>query len=137
VELVTGSLNNATLLGCVPDIAAWYLLFGMECLVVEYGWGSDQQKLWTAIDVNVEGLTQFVARSVDEGGFVPGSSDLLISDRLKTLQFRLCHESDIHVESDNLAAMQLIERQWSIKGIQVYTVKNGKRQTGNSVQCSA
>lgn len=118
MEVVSGNLDEVQMVDEVPEIMKLLSSNGLDDLVVEYGWGSrvDPDKMWTGIDVKTTDLSNFVQRSINEGMYSPGKADLIIADKGRSAQFRLCHESDIHLESDNQLLLDQIGKHWVAKG---------------------
>jgi hypothetical protein len=118
MEVVSGQLSENQILEEVPEIVKLLGRSGLEDVLVEYGWGSrtDTDKLWLDIELQLRELQTFVETSVKEGIFLPGKSDLIIQDKLKTVKFTLCHESDIHLLSDDQPILDLTVRHWREKG---------------------
>jgi hypothetical protein len=61
-----------------------------------------------------------VVQSEQKGIFRLGQCDLHIEDRQKTLEFLLCHESDIHFASADQRLVEQIISLWHAKGIALY-----------------
>jgi hypothetical protein len=129
MEIVTGTLTPAQILGEVPEIAHLLLSNGVEEIVIEYGWGSNlpQDQLWNTIPLRTDDLSSFIDSSTRAGIFSPGSADLIIQDSLRTITFRLCHESDIHLVTEVPAILDSTISHWTKRGFSIYrSVETGK-----------
>ena len=117
MKIGTGPITGSQVLDEVHEIATLLRSSGIEDLAVYYGWGSrlEINQLWTPIDIKVEDLPAFVRDSVEQGIFSPGNSDLIIEDKAGSVKFLLCHESDIHLTTENLKLIEETKRHWSEK----------------------
>jgi hypothetical protein len=122
VELVTVMLSKEQLLGQIPEISAIFMSLGVDMLFVEYGWGADlpQDELWKEISVPTDQLGIFVESSIAKRFFTPGVADLHISDENKIVQFKLCHEADIHLTTQDQTVLNRVAHEWTKEGIQGY-----------------
>jgi hypothetical protein len=118
MEIVTRRLNAAQLLAEIPEIVEMFRLNGLEHLTVEFGWGSGQaiDQCWYPHLVSLVDLESFIQRRLNEDVFLPGQSDLFIRDSTNVVEFLLCHESDIHLRTENAAIAKMIEQAWDRKG---------------------
>lgn len=119
MELVTEELSREQLLGQVPRIAEVFSSMGVETVVVEPGWGSSVNtgELWNESEISTNDLDKFVQASVKAGVFNPGMSDLFIMNRDRTAQFKLCHESDIHLATEDQELCDRVARLWIENGL--------------------
>jgi hypothetical protein len=118
MELVSGLLNAKQLLAEVPEIVDLLRSAGVEEAIVVFGWGSklSADQLWGENRVRVDDLPAFVQSGADAGTFVPGAADLIIRDSAQILEFRLCHESDIHLVTDDEAILDRTTQRWAERG---------------------
>lgn len=118
MEIVTKELSAAQILGEIPAIVRAFRRMGLGELTVVFGWasGCEVDRWWQPHFVTLAGLESFVRQHVEEGVFLPGESDLHICDRANTVEFLLCHESDIHLRTENAAIAETIEQAWDRKG---------------------
>lgn len=115
---VTGRLTPAQLLDEVPEIVKLIQTTGIKHLVVEFGSGCklEPNQLWQEIDVGLIDLVAFVQDSIEKGIFSPGQADLVLQDRDRSFECVFCHESDIHLMSDDNAIITGATRRWMDKG---------------------
>ncbi len=118
MKIGSGPITSSQVLDEVPEIAKLLRSNGIEDAIVYYGWGTrlEINQLWSPIEVKVEDLPAFVRDSVAQGIFSPGNSDLIIEDKARTLNFLLCHESDIHLMTENQKLINETNRHWSEMG---------------------
>jgi hypothetical protein len=115
---VTGPLTPAQLLDEVPEIVKLLQTIGIKYLVVEFGSGCklEPNQLWQEIDVGLIDLVAFVQDSIEKGIFSPGRADLVLQDRDGSFECVFCHESDIHLMSDDSAIITGATTRWMDKG---------------------
>jgi hypothetical protein len=96
--------------GCCERIGVMY---GVGCRI-EWGelWGEKKIQIQTAY------LDEWIADSIRRGVYSPGDSDLFIFDHDR-LTVRLCHESDIHVDSAEPELNRKCTTRWIEKGFRV------------------
>jgi hypothetical protein len=118
MKFVTGPLTPAQLLEEVPEIVKLLQATGLENLVVEYGSGCNPGpgQLWQDIEVPVRDLVAFIQQSIEKGIYSPGQADLILQDRNGNFECLLCHESDIHLATDDDAILTQAARRWMEKG---------------------
>jgi hypothetical protein len=115
MELVSGTLTPEQMLDQIPEISEIFSSLAVETLFVEFGWGSNEQ--WTTTQIHTKELCTFVKESMSRSAFIPGASDLFIRDGGQTGQFKLCHESDIHLVTENQALGDRVATLWNKEGL--------------------
>jgi hypothetical protein len=125
VEFHTQQLDNAKLAAQLRLIAELCVEFDPSGLDVSYGWacklGIDD--LYKDHRVESDRLLDFVEESTDRGIFILGQSDLYIHGAGVGFSFRLCHESDIHFESTDLALASRVVSVWKAAGLSVHEIE--------------
>ena len=118
MKIGSGPITSRQVLDEVLEIVRLLRASGIEDVIVYYGWGSrlEINQLWSPININLDNLPAFVRDSVEKGVFSPGNSDLIIEDKAGTLTFLLCHESDIHLMTENRNLIDETKRHWREKG---------------------
>ena len=86
-------------------------------------------QLWRPTEIGTLELDVFVRHSEQEGIFKFGRCDLHIEDQHKKLEFRLCHESDIHFESAERPLVDQVIALWQSKGFTLYVSPGPKGST--------
>jgi hypothetical protein len=115
---VTGPLTAVQILDEVPEIVNLLQANGIESLTVEYGWGCklEASRLWQDIEVRLQDLVAFIRSSIEQGIYSPGQADLVLQDRDRTFECLFCHESDIHLVTDDGGLITQATRRWMDKG---------------------
>src|SRR6185295_17819842 len=115
---VTGPLTPVQILDEVPEIVKLLQSSGIENLMVEYGWGCklESSRLWQDIEVRLQDLVAFIRHSIEDGIYSPGQADLVLQDRDRTFECLFCHESDIHLVTDDDGLITEATRRWIDKG---------------------
>jgi hypothetical protein len=118
MEIVSKELTAAQLLAEIPAIVEAFRHMGLEELTVVFGWasGCETDRWWQPRFVTSAGLESFIRQHVEERIFLPGNSDLHICDRANIVEFLLCHESDIHLRTEDAATAVTIGQAWDRKG---------------------
>jgi hypothetical protein len=122
-EVCTEPLSIDQLRESLSEMTEFLLSVGHNHVSVTYGWGCNlpADQLWLPAQIDTAQLESFVQQSVRNGVFVFGCSDLHIEDPQKTLEFRLCHESDIHFGSDDPRLLELVINLFKQKGRTLYS----------------
>jgi hypothetical protein len=91
-------------------------------LILSYGWAChiDHDELWRNRPVATTDLPDFVDRAISAGIYIPGNSDLFISDSAQRFQFLLCHESDIHFKTESPRLFDSVRSEWLARGYTGY-----------------
>ena len=118
MKCVTGTLTPTQLLEEVPEIVKLLQASGIENLVVEYGWGCKPGSgdLWQDIEIPLRDLVAFIQESIEKGIYSPGQADLVLQDRGGNFECLLCHESDIHLATEDDGILTQAARRWMDKG---------------------
>ena len=83
-----------------PDLG---LMYGVGCHI-------QADELWKEVRIPRSSLPDWINRSIQAGIYRPGESDLFICDG-ERVTVRLCHESDIHIETaDPTLVRQCVDR---------------------------
>jgi hypothetical protein len=111
---VTGPLTPRQLLDEVPEILQLLQASGIDRLLVEYGSGCKVKpgQLWQDIEIRPPELIAFLRASIEQGIYSPGEADIMLLDRDWTFECLLCHESDIHLVSQDDALITAAARRW-------------------------
>jgi hypothetical protein len=127
-EARTEPLDVARLRARVPEIAQLLNDWRFERVDATYGYGCNlpMNQLWQATEIDAMHLDAFVTDGVRSGIIKIGSCDLHIEDREKTIEFRICHESDVHFESTNKGLVDQVVKLWLGEGFTVYVAEGPK-----------
>ncbi len=82
-----------------------------------YGWACnlDFDVLWKPKDIAVANLYDWIKRSIQDGVYEPGQSDIFIEAR-ELLKVKLCHEADIHIATETAAIIEKCASRWLRQG---------------------
>lgn len=118
MKCVTGPLTPTQLLEEVPEIVRLLESGGIQDLLVEYGSGCklEADQLWQEIQIRSMDLVAFIQSSIEKGIYSPGQSDLVLQDRDRSFECLFCHESDIHLATDDDGILTQAARRWMDKG---------------------
>ncbi len=118
MKCVTGHLTPTQLLEEVPEIVRLLECGGIEELLVEYGSGCKLQadQLWQEIQIRSIDLVAFIQSSIEKGIYSPGEADLVLQDRDRSFECLFCHESDIHLATDDDGILTQAAQRWMDKG---------------------
>lgn len=118
MKCVSGPLTPAQVLEELPEIVNLLRLGGIEELLVEFGSGCklEAQRLWQDTVVGLADLAAFIQRSIEEGIYSPGRADLILQDRDRSFECLFCHESDIHLETEDVSMIEKVNKRWMDKG---------------------
>jgi hypothetical protein len=131
-EVRTEPLPVEQLRGNIPDIISFLLSLGYERVTVTYGFGCNLpiDRLWKPVETHTGQLSAYIERSEQEGVFQLGRCDLHIEDAQNTLEFRLCHESDIHFASTDRTLVEQAIALWQKRGLVLYVSPGPKGSAG-------
>ena len=118
MKLASGWRTVEQLWSEVQEIAA--LLSGLQItdLIVSYGYnGSSDDRfddeLYQDIEIEVGDLLGFLSRSITEGRYHLGEQDFHIRSLAGEVEFLICHESDVHLETDNAEVASAMRGRWA------------------------
>ena len=121
-EVRTEPLANDRIPEFVPEITRTLGSWGHTRIKVTHGFGCNLpiDRLWQAIEIATPQLAFFIERSLREGTFRYGRCDLHIEDLQETLEFKLCHESDVHFASTDPNLVEQVITLWRRDGIALF-----------------
>lgn len=82
----------------------------------------DEALQWTPIQVAVSTLVEFVDKVSSQSGFRLGDDDLFFETIDRRVTFQLCHEGDVHFQSDDSEQLLEVRQAWRKLGLSVYQV---------------
>ena len=134
MEIVTlPSLTPEDIRNEVAHIIGWLRERNLTELEMMHGVGCGSTGAeWLTAKVALENLDELIAQSESEGLFRPSRSDLWIMtqehdiDNNPKIQFRLCHEADIHVVSADAELLDVVKAHWLENGWRGYQGTGGK-----------
>jgi hypothetical protein len=114
-------------------IVAWLAENDFATLELTYGFGcEDADSQYEPVPVATEDLLNVIDRAEEAGFFEYGRSDLWIASQARNgdvakTELCLCHESDVHFASPDLAFVERIKARWLTRG---WTVHQGTGEAG-------
>jgi hypothetical protein len=130
VELVTEPLTRERLRSEFLQVVEWLKQRDIQDLSVLHGYGANlpMDEVYKPHLVKTEELLAFVEHCIGSGAFAFGESDLHIDSgkSMTFAAFTFCHESDLHVESDDAAFIEQLKVAWTAKGIQWYEINKDR-----------
>lgn len=94
---------------------------GFNELIFTLGFGAGEE-MYIPKKITLNDLNKNIEESISQGKFKLGSDDLFIEDINKTIEFTLCHESDVHFFSKDLSLLEEVEVIWMDMNLQVRLV---------------
>lgn len=97
------------------EIAALFKKLPVQDLVVWYGFGCDCEfdEQYQEIKFKTDDLLGFLSETIAQGVYLPGDADLFIESRPPGIQFLLCHESGVHLETSDERVADHFRARWS------------------------
>ena len=116
IEIVCGPISRSQVLEEVPFICSLFADDGSQVEVM-YGCAcnTDDNLLWTPREIAAATLPEWIERSMREGIYEPGESDIFIFDKDR-LTAHLCHEGDIHLRTSGAAIVEKCASRWLGRG---------------------
>ena len=115
MKIVSGLMAPEQMLEEAHEIVALFKKLAVQDLVVWYGFGCDCEfdEQYQEIEVKTDDLLGFLSGTIARGVYLPGDADLFIESRPPSILFLLCHESDVHLETDDEQAADHFRARWS------------------------
>jgi hypothetical protein len=125
VEIVTQQLDKAPLEAQLHLVAELCAAFDPSGVNVSYGWACELNidELYTDHLIESHRLLDFIDESIRQRVFTLGQSDLHVHGARIDFSFRLCHESDVHFESSDMALVNRVLSAWKTAGLSVNEVE--------------
>jgi hypothetical protein len=116
IEIACGPIGGSAVLEEIPFICSLFMNSSATVSVM-YGVGcnAENDRLWVPFDIVTATLPEWIERSIRDGIYGPGNSDIFIFDKDR-LTARLCHEADIHIETSFASIIQTCAHRWLGKG---------------------
>ncbi len=124
MELRTELLTQPQLEREISSIINFLQCKGKHDLVVSYGWGCDLDvnELYQEKPLPLLELHSFIVQSIQLGIFAVGKADLYINSQDEEIGFVLCHESNVHVTTQNRELAQEVASEWAERGYSYYEI---------------
>jgi len=117
MEIVSGHMTPEQISEETHEIVALFKKLPVQDLVVWYGFGCDCEfdEQYQEIKVKTDDLLGFLSQIIASGVYLPGDADFFIESRPSGVQFLLCHESDVHLETGDEQAADHFRARWSAR----------------------
>ncbi len=114
-EHVTRQISPDLLLAEFSVVCEALIASGSSCVTLMFGWGSelDIDEMWKKQFVAMSDVRGVVAEAVSQGILTIGQADIHI--QVPDFEFKLCHESDMHI-SGSLPLVEQLSRRWASLG---------------------
>lgn len=118
MKLVSALRTPEQLWSEVQEIAALLIRLQITDLIVFFGYnGSSDDRfddeLYQDIEIGADDMEGFLSRSITEGRYHLGEQDFHIRSLAGDAAFLICHESDVHLETDNAEAITHMRARWA------------------------
>lgn len=136
MELCCGPLGVTEVQEEIPFLCSMVRHDGAQQIGVMYGVGcrTDDDVLWRESKIRSADLDAWIADSILSGVYSPGDCDLFIFDHDR-LTVRLCHESDIHIETTELRIISECTIRWLAKGFRILRKHPSSCNDWKQVKC--
>lgn len=110
-------MGESAVLDEIPFVCSLFAEGGATVVNVQYGWAcnASTDALWQPEEITTAQVPDWIDRSIRTGIYLPGRSDVFI-ERRGRLKVQLCHEADIHVETEDAAIIRNCASRWLAKG---------------------
>jgi hypothetical protein len=114
-EIACGPISESAVLEEIPFVCSLFVEIRAAAGIVQYGWACNAEidALWQPEEITTSELPVWIDRSITEGIYQPGRADVFIEAR--GLKIQLCHEADIHVETEEAAIIRSCASHWLAK----------------------
>lgn len=106
--LISKVVPAAEILRALEAFPAFLLARGIEECSVMHGWGSDLpiDALWKPMKIPIPDIAGFVSQAIERRDFLAGDSDFYLELTVPCAEFLFCHESDIHLKTEDQELMR-------------------------------
>jgi len=118
MEIASGPLARDVYLAAIGQVVEFLSSNGIREILVAYGWGCDcpDDQLYQDICMPLERLQPFIAESEAADYYRVAKDNLHVKDPARRCEFLLCHESDIHLITDDNGLLKQMESIWRANG---------------------
>ena len=117
MEIASGYMRPEQVWQEAQEIAALFGRLHIEALTVFYGFGcdNDADDQYRDIEVKTGELLAFLSRSIADGLYHLAKADFYIESKPLGVLFLLCHESDVHLETEDGQVADYMRARWAGK----------------------
>ena len=118
MKLASGPRTSEQLWLEAQEIAALLGRLQITDLTVFFGYnGSSDDRfddeLYQDIEIKADDLLGFLSQSITDGRYHLGEQDFHIRSLAGDVEFLICHESDVHLETDNAEVASALRARWA------------------------
>lgn len=108
----------------IPEKQRKYVAFGKatrlyptdeSCGLYAHYCNLEPEELYQEKEIKTDDLLDFLSRSMAEGIYHLSEDDFHVQNRALGVDFLLCHESDIHLETENREVAAYTKARWAVK----------------------
>lgn len=127
MELSSGVLSGGEYLRAVGRVVELLTAAGVPEVLVAYGFGCDcpDELLYQDVRIASPGLHAFMAEAVAAGYYRVGRDNLHVKTPDGRADFLLCHESDIHLTTEDAGLLDQVRAAWLADGHRQMFEKSG------------
>ena len=131
MEIASGPLTRDVYPSAIAQVVDLLRSNGIRNLRISFGWACNcpRDQLYQDVSMPVERLQPFISESEAAGYYRMTENDLHIEDADGRCKFLLCHESDIHLITNDEGLLKQMESVWLASGLKdVYVKRDGDWQ---------
>jgi hypothetical protein len=127
MEIASGPLAREVYLAAIGQVVDYLRSNGIPEILVAFGWGCDcpDDQLYQDVSMPLERLQPFIAESEAADYYRVANDNLHVKDPAGRCEFLLCHESDIHLITDDDGLLKQMESIWLANGYKDVYAKRG------------
>jgi hypothetical protein len=127
METASGPLTRDVYLTAIGQVVDFLRSKGIREILVAYGWGCDcpDDQLYQDVSMPLDRLQPFIAESEAANYYRVSKDNLHVKDPAGRCEFLLCHESDIHLITDDDGLFKEMQSIWLANGYQGVYEKRG------------
>ena len=110
-------LDEARLVSEIDAVLRWIEQRPEDVVDLMFGWAYDVPNQWEWQPVRAGSLRGLLAESAAQGIYGPGRGDIHLRCAERGVEFTLCHESDVHVVSDERTVVDEFVGGWATRQI--------------------
>ncbi len=120
MELTTGLLTQEQMQAELNAILSLVADSQSRDVEIIYGFSCDVEETYQSISVSVSALPTFISQGWDEGIWQLGKDDFYITTLAPSVQYLLCHESDVHITTAVPQVLHYFTSRWIDKCYKPY-----------------
>ncbi|WP_435007910.1 hypothetical protein P12x_005174 [Tundrisphaera lichenicola] len=127
MELCSGILSRSEYLRAVGRVVELLATVGIPEVLVAYGFGCDcpDELLYQDVMIPSSGLPEFIVEAEAANNYRVGRDNLHVKASDGRAEFLLCHESDIHLVTEDAELFGRLRSTWMADGHREIYERNG------------